>query len=103
MLTCKQISKTLSKTDYEKLSPFRKFWIKFHVKCCLFCGKFNRQVMDSHDMCRCYKEREHALEPLRPKLDEQKKEQLKALLAAQHFELKETKSDAHEMGSQTKP
>ena len=103
MLTCKQISKTLSKEDYDKLSPFKKFWVKFHVKCCLFCGKFNRQVMDSHDMCRCYKEREHTLEPLRPKLDEKKKEQLKALLAEQSLKRTDSESGTCNVSGHTKP
>jgi hypothetical protein len=102
MLTCKQISKVLSKEDYEQLPPLRKFWVKFHVKCCLFCGKFNRQVMESHDMCRCYKESEHTLEPSRPKLDEAKKAQLKAMLAEQS-KLHVIDSDSSEVDSQTKP
>jgi hypothetical protein len=83
MLTCKQVSKTLSEKDYDKLSRLRKFWIKLHVKLCVFCGRFNRQVMDSHDMCRCYKEREHTVAPFRHKMDESKKQQLKTLLAKQ--------------------
>ncbi|CAA6689595.1 Unannotated [Lentimonas sp. CC19] len=101
MLTCKQISKILSKEDYDKLSPLRKLWVKFHVKCCLFCGKFNRQVMESHEMCRCYKDREHTLEPSRPKLDEDKKAQLKAMLAEQS-KLHAIDSGTDETGSQTK-
>jgi hypothetical protein len=53
-------------------------------------------------MCRCYKEREHTLEPLRPKLDDKKKEQLKALLAEQSLK-RDTQSNAHDMGRQTEP
>jgi hypothetical protein len=34
-------------------------------------------------MCRGYKDREHVLEPSRPKLADDKKSQLKALLAEQ--------------------
>lgn len=81
MFTCKQVSKTLSENDYEKLPPLKKCLLKIHVALCVVCGKFNRQVMDSHDMCRHYKEREKELESSRPKLDEDKKEQLKNLLA----------------------
>ena len=80
MFTCKQVSKTLAKNDYEKLPPLKKCLLKMHVALCVVCGKFNRQVMDSHDMCRHYKEREHELESARPKMDESKKNQLKALL-----------------------
>lgn len=86
MLTCKQVSNSLSKEDYEKLSPMRKFFLKLHVKLCIFCGKFNKQVMESQDMCRCYREHEEELEAARPKLDLSKKEALKELLAAQSKE-----------------
>ena len=83
MFTCKQVSNALSKEDYEKLSPMRKFFLKLHVKLCFFCGKFNGQVIESQDMCRCYKEHEHELEASRPKLDSAKKDALKDLLAEQ--------------------
>lgn len=83
MLTCKQVSNALSKEDYEKLPPLRRFFLKLHVKLCIFCGKFNRQVMDSQDMCRCFKEREEELNQERPKLDAGKKDELKKLLASQ--------------------
>jgi hypothetical protein len=39
--------------------------------------------MDTQDMCRCYKQHEEELAPLRPKLDTAKKDQLKELLSAQ--------------------
>jgi hypothetical protein len=83
MLTCKQVSNALSKEDYDKLPPLRRFFLKLHVKLCVFCGKFNRQVMESQDMCRCFKEREEDLFDVRPKLDEGKKDELKKLLASQ--------------------
>ena len=57
--------------------------------------------MESHDMCRCYKDREHALEPSRPKLDDDKKAQLKALLAEQS-KLHAIDSDSSEVDCQTK-
>ncbi|HAV14611.1 MAG TPA: hypothetical protein DCX06_14135 [Opitutae bacterium] len=83
MFTCKQVSNALSKEDYEKLSPMRRFFLKLHVKLCVFCGRFNRQVMDSQDMCRCYREHEQDIESNRPKMDASKKDSLKELLAAQ--------------------
>ncbi|MFT4901729.1 MAG: hypothetical protein ACI81V_001004 [Lentimonas sp.] len=83
MFTCKQVSNALSKDDYEKLPSRRKFWLKLHVKLCLFCGKFNRQVMQSQDMCRCYKQHEEKSVIQRPKMDLEKKEALKQLLHAQ--------------------
>lgn len=86
MLTCKQVSKALSESDYEKLSPLRKFFLKLHVKLCVFCGKYNRQVMTSQDMCRCYKQHEDSLESVRPKLEESKKEEMRRLLAKESGE-----------------
>ena len=86
MFTCKQVSNALSKEDYEKLSPMRRLFLKLHVKLCIFCGKFNKQVMESQDMCRCFKEREEDMVYVRPKLDESKKNELKQLLYSQSQE-----------------
>ena len=84
MLTCKQVSRALSETDYAKLPPFRRFCLKLHVHLCIFCGRFNRQVMDSQDMCRCYKQRETEVAVARQGgLDPAKKEEMKAILAEQ--------------------
>jgi len=83
MFTCKQVSHALFEEDYEKLPPMRKFFLKLHVKLCVFCGKFNRQVMESQDMCRCYKAHEEELVARQAPMDEDKKEQLKQLLASQ--------------------
>ena len=82
MFTCKQVSHALSKEDYEKLSPCRKFFLKLHVKLCIFCGKFNRQVMDNQDICRHYRQEEEGHLETGPELDEAKKDALKELLAA---------------------
>ncbi|CAA6694136.1 MULTISPECIES: hypothetical protein [unclassified Lentimonas] len=81
MFTCKQVSHALSKEDYEKLSPTKKFFLKLHVKLCIFCGKFNRQVMDNQDMCRHYRHEEEEHLEDGPELDEAKKDALKQLLA----------------------
>lgn len=83
MFTCKQVSKSLQVDDYNNLPPIKKCMLKLHVALCVVCGKFNRQVMDSHDMCRKYKEHESELESSRDKLDENKKKGLKELLAEQ--------------------
>jgi len=83
MLTCKQVSNALSREDYQKLSPLRRTLLKLHIKLCIFCGKFNRQVMDSQDMCRHYKIHEERLNIERPKMDDSKKDELKKLLAGQ--------------------
>jgi hypothetical protein len=83
MFTCKQVSNALSKEDYEKLPPLKRFFLRLHVKLCVFCGKFNTQVMESQDMCRCYKQHEDDLAAHRPGMDSAKKDQLKELLASQ--------------------
>ena len=81
MFTCKQVSNALNREDYKNLSPFRRFFLKFHVKICVFCGKYNKQVMESQDMCRCYKEQDDNLQALRPPMPENKKAALKNLLS----------------------
>ena len=80
MFTCKQVSKSLAEEDYQNLSSVKKFMLKVHVSLCFVCGKFNRQVMDTQDMCRHYKKRDSELESSRPKLNEDRKKQLKELM-----------------------
>jgi hypothetical protein len=82
MLTCKQVSHALSEEDYEKLSPWRKRLLKLHVKWCIFCGKFNRQVMDHQDMCRYYREHEGSSPQDQAVMGQDQKDALKAVLAA---------------------
>ncbi|WP_269526173.1 hypothetical protein [Coraliomargarita parva] len=54
------------------------------MKLCIVCGKFNRQVMESQDMCRCYKKHEAETPSDQAiKLDEDKKAELKQLLSEQ--------------------
>lgn len=81
MFTCKQVSNALHKEDYEKLSPLRKFFLKLHIKLCIFCGKFNTQVIESQDMCRCFKEHEDEVIGEQPHLDPSKKDALQQLIA----------------------
>ena len=83
MFTCKQVSHSLSKEDYAKLSFTKRFFLQLHVKLCFFCGKFNRQVMDGQDMCRHFKQYEATNCQCAPELQEVQKDELKALLAAQ--------------------
>jgi hypothetical protein len=82
MLTCKQVSNALSREDYQKLPPIRRFFLKLHIKLCIFCGKFNRQVMESQDMCRVFKAHEDILNEHRPKMEQKKKDELRELLAS---------------------
>lgn len=83
MFTCKQVSNALSREDYEKLPPMRRFFLKLHVKLCVFCGRFNRQVMDSQDICRHFRAHEDELVDQRPKMADSHKSALRELLASQ--------------------
>jgi len=83
MFTCKQVSHSLSKEDYAKLSLTKRLFLQLHVKLCIFCGKFNRQVMDGQDMCRHFKQYEATNCQRAAELPEEQKNELKALLAAQ--------------------
>ena len=83
MITCKQVSNALSKEDYKDMPFTRRFLLRLHVSLCLFCGRFNRQVIESQNMCSCYKDNEDTLTALRPKMDTLKKEELNKLLQAQ--------------------
>ena len=58
----------------------RKFFLKLHIKLCVFCGKFNSQVMESQDMCRCFKEHEDEVIGEQPHLDPARKEALQLLV-----------------------
>ena len=80
MITCKQVSKALSKEDYKDMPFVRRIFLRLHVSLCLFCGKYNKQVIESQNMCSCYKENEDALAALRPKMNILKKEELNRLL-----------------------
>ena len=71
--TCKQVSNHLSKEDYEKLGPFRKWTLILHVIICPICGKYNRLVMKFQDMSRIFRDKEEELlestDPDAPRLD----------------------------------
>ncbi len=82
--TCKQVSNHLSKADYDKLSPFSKFTLKFHVWICPVCGKYNRQVMKFQDMARIYRKKEEELlesnDPKNPHLGDATRRRLEETL-----------------------
>ena len=52
MFTCKQVSNSLNQKNFQDLPLWKRLLIKMHVKCCIFCGKYNTQVIETHDMCR---------------------------------------------------
>ena len=81
MLTCKQVSKALSREDYDQIHPVKRFFLKLHIMICPICGKFNRQLIESQKMCREFREHEEELARERPHMDADKKSELKILLA----------------------
>ena len=83
MITCKQVSNALSKEDYKDMPFIRRILLRLHVSLCIFCGKFNKQVIESQNMCSCYKENEETITSFRPKMDTSKKEELTKLLQSQ--------------------
>lgn len=82
--TCKQVSTHLSKEDYDKLPPFRKLTLKFHVLICPICGKYNKQVMKFQDMARTFRKKQDEIleddSPGSPKLDEDSKKRLQEIV-----------------------
>ena len=52
MFTCKQVSNSLNQKNFQDLPLWKRLLIKLHVKCCIFCGKYNTQVIETHEMCR---------------------------------------------------
>ncbi|MFL2842911.1 MAG: hypothetical protein ACJ0BQ_00995 [Coraliomargaritaceae bacterium] len=61
MFTCKQVSKSLQQKDYKKLPLVKRMFLQLHVKLCVFCGKFNRQVMENQDICCHYRKHEEEI------------------------------------------
>ena len=43
---------TLNQKNFQDYPLWKRVLIKLHVKCCIFCGKYNSQVIDTHNMCR---------------------------------------------------
>lgn len=55
--------------------------IKLHVKFCAFCGKYNTQVIENHEMCKHFRQNESKVSDTRyahETLNESSKSALKA-------------------------
>ena len=83
MFTCKQVSRILHNEDYAKLSPLKRFFPNLHIKLCIVCGKFNKQVIEGQDMCCNYKKHEEDGLSQQTGMDPARKEALKKLLSEQ--------------------
>ena len=46
MIMCRQVSRALLKNHYWELPWYRRIPMFIHIKCCMICGKYNRQVID---------------------------------------------------------
>ena len=58
-------------------------FLNIHIKLCIVCGKFNKQVIEGQDMCCNYKKHEEAGLFQQPGMDPARKEALKKLLSEQ--------------------
>lgn len=61
MFTCKQVSNLLNKKNFNDHPLWKRCLMNLHVKCCIFCGKYNTQVIETHKMCRELIKNEEAL------------------------------------------
>ncbi|MAV39096.1 MAG: hypothetical protein CML12_00755 [Puniceicoccaceae bacterium] len=81
MFTCKQVSDSLNKAHFHSLPKWKQCMIKLHVKFCTFCGKYNTQVIENHEMCQHFRQNESKVNDTRfseETLNESNKSALKA-------------------------
>lgn len=62
MWMCRQVAKALAEQDYESLPPLRRWGLRLHVKLCVMCGKFHKQVMIMQDGVRTFRREEESLD-----------------------------------------
>lgn len=79
MITCKQVSNSLSNGDYKKLPPLKRALMLFHVAICPVCGAYNKLVMKFYDAARGLRAREEAQaeDPNGPSLSNEARERMK--------------------------
>jgi len=61
MIGCKHVSKALRDSNWEDLSPMKKFMVRMHVMLCAVCGRFNGQIMAMQSGTRRFTEQEDEL------------------------------------------
>jgi len=84
MFTCKSVSKSLAKEDYQTLPWPKRAALKLHVWVCCVCGRYNKQVMQMQDTCRAFREQSAAQgEPIEAPLASSRKEALRARIKEQ--------------------
>lgn len=83
MFTCKQVSTALGEKDHARMTAWERIGLRVHVALCAICGKYNQQVMDTHDMLRAYRHREdQGVELPDVELDDESANQIKQALRA---------------------
>ena len=60
MWRCKHVSEALFHHRYWDLPPLRRLGLRLHVVLCVFCGRFQRQVMAMQDMARRFRQLEES-------------------------------------------
>jgi hypothetical protein len=55
MWRCKQVSHALFQHHHWDLPVHKRMGLKLHIALCVFCGRFQRQVMAMQDMARKYR------------------------------------------------
>ena len=59
IITCKQVAKRLAEKKLHKMSWLERVWIKLHIKYCLVCGEYHRNVEDFQLVEDKFSETEH--------------------------------------------
>ncbi len=75
MWRCKHVADALAKYHYWDLPWAKRLGLKTHVRLCLVCGRFHRQVMIMQDAVRIF--RQHEAQDPPPPMPDDAKERLK--------------------------
>lgn len=54
MIACKQVAKALANHRYYELPWYRRIPLFMHIRLCVMCGKYHRQVVDMQQGLRGY-------------------------------------------------
>ena len=60
MIACKQVARALANHRYDQLPWWRRLPLFTHIKLCVMCGKYHRQVIDMQKGFKNYLEHEEA-------------------------------------------
>ncbi|WP_372808361.1 hypothetical protein [Pontiella sp.] len=60
MIACKQVAKALANHRYYELPWWRRIPMFIHIRLCVMCGKYHRQVVDMQKGVHDYLQHEEA-------------------------------------------